>query len=140
MERFFSPGGRIAPLATLDLKPAFLFKDIGGKTVKERGKLEEPRCCPLLECLLSSPAVWSDEFPSAPRTKIWNCYKTQNNFSSAHGQVAAGCYSTCILDLMRSSSSCFIKQRQTDALIAGNGTQNLLAEYSQALSTHIPTF
>lgn len=141
MERFFSPGGRIAPLATLDLKPAFLFKDIGGKTVKERGKLEEPRCSPLLECLLSSPAVWSNEFPSAPRTKVWGCYKTQNNFSSAHGQVAAGCCSTYILDLMRPSpSSCFIKQRQTAAIIAGTGTPNLLAEYSQALSTHIPTF
>lgn len=40
---------------------------------------------------------------------------------------------------MRSSpSSCFIKQ--TAAVIAGTGTPNLLAEYSQALSTHIPTF
>lgn len=34
----------------------------------------------------------------------------------------------------------FMKQRQTAAVIAETGTPNLLAEYSQALSTHIPTF
>lgn len=114
MERTFSAERmRItAPLAGLTSKPAFLFKETGGKTIKERGKLEEPRCSPLLECLLSSfPAAWSDEFPSAPCTEARGRYKTQNNFPSAHGQVAAGCCSTCILDLMGSSpSSCFTKQ------------------------------
>lgn len=140
MERFFSAERISAPLARLTSKPASMFKDTGGKTIKERGELEEPRCSPLLECPLSSPAVWSDEFPSAPRTKVWGCYKTQNNFLAAHGQVA-GCYSTCVLDLMRSSpSSCFVKQRQIAAVIAGTETPNLLAEHSQALSTHIPTF
>lgn len=105
MERTFSAERMrvTAPLAGLTSKPAFLFEETGGKTIKGRGNLEEPRCSPLLECLLSSPAVWRDEFPSAPCTEVWGRYKTQNNFQSVHGQVAAGCCSTCILDLMGSS-------------------------------------